>query len=76
MASPPFGPGVVNAGGRYLGVWLAAAAYGALAEGVRWARAALQTVASGTWKKPAGGRDRPRRPAPAAAGLPRSQRHP
>eukprot|EP00974_Lingulodinium_polyedra_P002430 226997-Lingulodinium_polyedra.AAC.1 len=51
MASSPFGPGAVDAGGRYLGAWLAAAAYGALTEGTRWTSAALQSVAFGTWQK-------------------------
>eukprot|EP00974_Lingulodinium_polyedra_P044737 4290955-Lingulodinium_polyedra.AAC.1 len=54
MSSSPFGPSAADTGGRYLGAWLAAAAYGALAEGVKWTKLALDAVAYGTWKRPAG----------------------
>eukprot|EP00974_Lingulodinium_polyedra_P130775 11215166-Lingulodinium_polyedra.AAC.1 len=52
MARSPFGPAAASQGGRYLGVWLSAAAAGALQEGQRWERAALDAVASGIWQHP------------------------
>ena len=51
MRRSPFGPGAVVPGGRYLGAWLEAPAWGRLRAGTGWERAALQRVAEGTWSK-------------------------
>eukprot|EP00974_Lingulodinium_polyedra_P069323 6711547-Lingulodinium_polyedra.AAC.1 len=52
MVRSPFGPAAVDSGGRYLGAWLASAAFGALLEGERWTKIALDAAADGAWRRP------------------------
>ena len=51
MRRSPFGPGAVVPGGRYLGAWLEAPAWGQVRAGLGWGRAAFWRVADGTWNK-------------------------
>ena len=51
MRRSPFGPGAVVPGGRYLGAWIEAPAWGMSHAGSGWERCAYLRLATRTWTK-------------------------